>query len=53
MAARSSGTTSVTPKTALNAGSSQHGNAQRAYGASNWVVASVRVSPSTSVNVDR
>ena len=43
MAARSSATTSVTPKTALNAGSSQHGKARRAWVASNWVVARVRV----------
>ena len=36
-AVRSSGTTNVTEKTALNSGSSQHGNASRAWVASNCV----------------
>ena len=53
MASRPSGTTSVTPKTALTSGSSQQGKARRASVASIWVVASTRSTPSSSVNVDR
>ena len=47
-AVRPSSTTSVTPKVALQSGSSQQGKARRASVASNWVVAMVWVSPSTS-----
>ena len=39
-------------KVALNSGSSQQGNARRAYGASNWVTAMYSVRPST-VNDER
>ena len=46
-------TTSVTAKVALRSGSSQHGNARRASAGSNWVVAMVCVSPSSSVKVLR
>ena len=53
MASRSSGTTSVTPKTALASGSSQHGKARRASVASIWVVASTRSTPWSSVKVER
>ena len=53
MASRSSGTTRVTPKTALASGSSQQGNARRASVASIWVAASTRSTPSSSMNVDR
>jgi hypothetical protein len=49
MAARPSGTTSVTPKTAFAAGSSQHGNARRASVASNWVAAIVWAPPAASL----
>ena len=42
MATRSEGTTSVTSKVALTAGSSQQGKARRASVASNWVVARYR-----------
>ena len=44
-------TTSVTAKTALQSGSSQHGKARRASVASNWVVAMTCSSPSSSVKV--
>jgi hypothetical protein len=53
MASRSSGTTSVTPNTALASGSSQQGKALRASVASIWVVASTRSVPSWSTKVDR
>ena len=49
IATRRSGTTSVTEKTALHAGSSQHGNARRASVASNWVAAMVCVAPVASL----
>src|SRR4029077_16068040 len=39
IAASDSGTTRVTPNTALHAGSSQHGKPRRASVASNWVAA--------------
>ena len=39
---------SVTAKTALNSGSSKHGNAARAWGASNWVAASTCSTPDSS-----
>ena len=45
-------TISVTEKTALKSGSSQHGNALRASVACNWVVAMVCTSPASSVYVD-
>ena len=48
-----SGTTRVMPKTALNAGSSQHGNARRASTASNWLTAMTCVRPSASLKVLR
>ncbi len=44
-----SGITRVTPNTALNAGSSQHGNPRRASVASNWVAAMVCVTPAASL----
>ncbi len=53
MASSPSGTTSVTPKVALAAGSSQQGKARRASVASICVVASTRSTPASSVNVDR
>jgi hypothetical protein len=52
-ASRSSATSSVTPKTALKAGSSQQGKARRASVASNWVTAMRRVAPSSAVYDDR
>ena len=52
-AARFAATTSVTPKTALNAGSSQHGKPRLASVASNCVAASVCGWPSASLYVLR
>jgi hypothetical protein len=52
-AARCSATTSVTPKTALKAGSSQHGKARLASVASNWVAAMVCGWPVESLYVLR
>ena len=52
-AARPSGTTRVTPKTALKAGSSQHGNPRRASVDSNWVAAMVCDTPAASLYVLR
>ncbi len=52
-AKRSPSTTRPTAKTALWAGSSQHGKARRASVASNWVVAITCSAPSASVKVDR
>ena len=48
-AASFSSTTSVAAKTALNAGSSQHGKARRASVASNWVAARKRKPPAASL----
>ncbi len=53
MAARPSGTTSVVPNTALNAGSSQHGKPRRASVDSNWVAAITWGAPVTSLYVLR
>ncbi len=44
-AVRSSSTTRVTAKTALNSGSSQHGKARRASAGSNWVTAMAMLRP--------
>ena len=52
-AARCGGTTRVTPKTALRAGSSQHGKPRRASVASNWVAAMVWATPAASLYVLR
>ena len=52
-AARPSATTRVTPKTALNAGSSQHGKPRRASVASNCVAAMVWAAPAASLYVLR
>ena len=46
---RPSATTRVTAKTALRAGSSQHGKARRASVASNWVAAMTCAAPSASL----
>jgi hypothetical protein len=46
-------TVSVTSKTALRSGSSQHGKARLASTDSNCVVAMVCVPPASSVNVER
>jgi hypothetical protein len=48
MARWSSSVTSETPKDAFMSGSSKHGNALRAWGASNWVAARVAVVPSAA-----
>ena len=53
MASRSSGTTSVTAKTALKSGSSQQGKALRQSVACIWVVAMTRSRPSSSLKVER
>jgi hypothetical protein len=53
MATSRSGTTRVTENTALNAGSSQQGNARRASVASNWVAAIVCITPAGSLYVLR
>ncbi len=47
-ASRVGSITSVTPKTALKSGSSQHGNARRQSVACIWVVAITRSSPASS-----
>src|SRR5260370_8490688 len=47
-AARASGITRVTPKTALHAGSSQQGKPRRAAVASNWVAAIGRAAPAAA-----
>jgi hypothetical protein len=52
-AASASGITRVTPKTALDAGSSQHGKPRRASVASNWVAAMVCDAPAASLYVLR